>query len=89
MLQLSKLTTYRFRPIPPKDLRELVLTELPEKLICLPVPVVNQGVDYQADKKVTVYISSGYQRSFDGDSHSNEGIFGVSPNSDVGPVLIL
>ncbi|AWY39095.1 autotransporter outer membrane beta-barrel domain-containing protein [Pseudomonas putida] len=37
----------------------------------------NLGVDYQADKKVTFYISAGYQKSFDGDSHSYEGMLGV------------
>jgi outer membrane autotransporter protein len=37
----------------------------------------NLGVDYQADKKVTFYISAGYQQSFDGDSHSYEGMLGV------------
>jgi len=37
----------------------------------------NLGVDYQADKKVTFFISAGYQKSFDGDSHSYEGMLGV------------
>lgn len=37
----------------------------------------NLGVDYQADKKVTFFISAGYQESFDGDSHSYEGMLGV------------
>jgi outer membrane autotransporter protein len=37
----------------------------------------NLGVDYQADKKVTFYISAGYQKAFDGDSHSYEGMPGV------------
>lgn len=37
----------------------------------------NLGVDYQADKKVTFYISAGYQKAFDGDSHSYEGMLGV------------
>jgi outer membrane autotransporter protein len=37
----------------------------------------NLGVDYQADKKVTFFVSAGYQKSFDGDSHSYEGMLGV------------
>lgn len=37
----------------------------------------NLGVDYQADKKVTFFISAGYQKSFEGDSHSYEGMLGV------------
>jgi outer membrane autotransporter protein len=37
----------------------------------------NLGVDYQADKKVTFFISAGYQKSFDGDNHSYEGMLGV------------
>lgn len=37
----------------------------------------NLGVDYQADKKVTFFVSAGYQKSFDGDNHSYEGMLGV------------
>ena len=37
----------------------------------------NLGVDYQADKKVTFFVSAGYSESFDGDSHSYEGMLGV------------
>ncbi|MNP07718.1 Antigen 43 precursor [compost metagenome] len=40
----------------------------------------NLGVDYQADSKVTFYLSAGYQESFDGDSHSYEGMVGVKYN---------
>jgi outer membrane autotransporter protein len=38
---------------------------------------INLGVDYQANERTTFYVSAGYQRNFDGDSHSYEGMLGV------------
>ncbi|MGE8190462.1 autotransporter outer membrane beta-barrel domain-containing protein [Pseudomonas sp. NPDC086278] len=38
---------------------------------------VNLGVDVQADKRTTFYMSAGYQQAFDGDSHGYEGMLGV------------
>lgn len=38
---------------------------------------INLGVDYQANERTTFYVSAGYQRAFDGESHSYEGMIGV------------
>ncbi|WP_338580891.1 autotransporter outer membrane beta-barrel domain-containing protein [Pseudomonas sp. MAG733B] len=38
---------------------------------------INLGVDYQANERTTFYVSAGYQRAFDGESHSYEGMLGV------------
>ncbi|WP_397452120.1 autotransporter outer membrane beta-barrel domain-containing protein [Pseudomonas sp. NA-150] len=38
---------------------------------------VNLGLDVEADKRTTFYVSAGYQQAFDGNSHGYEGMFGV------------
>lgn len=42
---------------------------------------VNLGVDYQANEQTTFYVSAGYQRNFDGESNSYEGMLGVKSRS--------
>lgn len=42
----------------------------------------NIGVDWQLDRRATLYVSAGYQQSFDGDSHSYEGMVGIKAPFD-------
>ncbi|WP_397452119.1 autotransporter outer membrane beta-barrel domain-containing protein [Pseudomonas sp. NA-150] len=37
---------------------------------------VNLGLDVEADKRTTFYVSAGYQQAFDGNSHGYEGMLG-------------